>query len=329
MTIQPFFIGSGRAANALRESLLLLDIQHPEWNIKKPIQLERNQKLDSVAQNFENPILFIANPPGLHAAAIQEGEKAGFRAIVVEKPACVGKKEVEALEAVRIPVAVCHIYRQMWGLQAVQQMLSSGELGELICIEGRYWQSSTAQRAIEPQPQVTSWKNDTLLSGDGDALLDVGVHWIDAVTFLMNGAPTGGRVWRSYANAEAPHRESHVHLGLEFANGKRAMGSISKTVHGATNHFEINVIGTRKSATWTFLNPDEIWIGQGISRTVLTRKNVHLGSKHPPFHGLGWLEGYIEIIRQLILDMRGEGSGNYPKLSDNLKMLNAVFSLET
>jgi predicted dehydrogenase len=218
----------------------------------------------------------------------------------------------------------------MWGIQTLKQMLNAQELGDLICIEGRYWQSSTALRAITPEGPLkpATWKNDSKLSGPSDAFLDVGVHWVDAVSFLMGEAPQGGKVWLSYANAEAAHRDSHVQLNLEFSAGRRAMGSISKNFHGANNHFEINLIGTQKSATWTFLNPDEIWLGHGTSRTLVTRKDNQLGSKQPPFHGLGWLEGYMEIIRQVILQGEEKPPLSYPTLSEHLNMLQAILSLK-
>jgi len=328
MKITPFLMGSGRSANALKKSLYLLGVQYPEWKIGEPVQIVRGEKLKMVS-DFETPILMIANPHGLHAEAILEGEKAGFRGIVVEKPACVNQRETEALKSVRIPVAVCHVYRQMWGIQTLKKMIESGDLGEVICIEGRYWQSSTAQRALDSQAMTKSWKNDPSLSGGSDALIDLGVHWVDAVSFLLGEQRFQGTAWKSYANAETPHRDSHVHLSLRYANGRRAFGSISKTFHGATNHFEVNVVGSKKSATWQFSNPDEITVGIGSSRKTIPRKDTQLGSQQPPFHGVGWIEGYIETLRQLLLEIAvGKGGGNYPTLPDNIKMLESLFSLE-
>jgi predicted dehydrogenase len=206
-------------------------------------------------------------------------------------------------------------------------MIGSGEFGEIISIEGRYWQSSTAQRALTSE-RTKSWKNDCQLSGESDALLDVGTHWVDAALFLMGEVPQSGSVWLSYAKAEAVHRDSHVHLNLQFSRNRRAMSSISKIFHGATNHFELNVIGTLKSATWTFLNPDEICIGQGSQKISVIRKSTELGSHQPAFHSLGWLEGYMEIIHQILRELAGEQNATYPSLGENLKMLKVLFALK-
>ncbi|MBC7397493.1 MAG: hypothetical protein H7333_08620, partial [Bdellovibrionales bacterium] len=105
----------------------------------------------------------------------------------------------------------------------------------------------------------------------------------------------------------------------------RGFGSISKTVHGSTNHFEINVLGTKKSVTWEFLKPDELFIGEGRERRVMVRRVNELGSQQSAFHGLGWLEGYMEICHRLLSEVYEGKSSDYPKLQDNLKLLEVMF----
>ena len=327
MPITPFILGRGMAGQAFQKSLAILSLQHPDWDIQPAVPLGRDQK-PVITPQTPNPVLFIANPHGLHAQSLLEGEKAGFKGIVVEKPACVNLKEVGSLKSVKIPVAVCHGYHQMWGPQTLKHMLEAGEFGELISIEGHYWQSSAAQKALEPSPKPHPWKNDPVLGGGSDALIDIGVHWVETAAFLMGHPGFKGSAWLSYANAESSLRDTHIHLNLEFSEGRRALASISKTFHGAANDFEINLIGTRQSATWNFMNPDGIWVGKGGTRTFLPRKDNSLGSGQPPFHALGWLEGYIEITRQLLLELQGKGGGNYPRLENNLKVLESLFSLD-
>ncbi len=327
MTLSPFLLGRGMAGRAFQKSLVLLALQHPDWDIRPAVVLGRGRKLEFPPPT-PNPLLLIANPHGLHARSILEGVRAGFKAIAVEKPACVNLEEVELLKPVRIPVAVAHGYRQMWGVQTLKAMLEAGEFGEVISIEGRYWQSSAAQKALDPSAQPHPWKNDPALSGGSDALMDIGVHWVEAAAFLMGEPSFKGTAWLSYANAESAHRDTHVHLNLEFSKGRRALASVSKTLHGAANDFEITVVGAKQSGTWKFMEPDGLWLGRGGSRTFLPRKENTLGSMQPPFHGLGWLEGYLEILRRLLLELQGQDGGNYPELKNNLKVLESLFSLQ-
>jgi len=235
--------------------------------------------------------------------------------------------EVERLREVKIPTAVCHGFRQTWGIQTIKKMLLAGELGQLIALEGRYWQSSAAQKALSPSSQA-SWKNDNAISGDFDSYLDLGTHWVDSAIFLLGQKPQSTCAWLSYANAEAPHRDNHIHLQMKFPDQVRAMASISKTMHGANNFLEFVVLGKRGSATWNFLKPDEIELGIGSARKTVVRMDSNYGSKQPPFHALGWLEGYIEIVYQSILGLDGKNTSSFPSLPDHLDVLTALLTAE-
>lgn len=322
MQITPFILGSGRAATAIMESLAVIAIAKPDVSLLPVRRLQRGDPVHT--EDAVNPVLFIANPHALHAPSILAGEKAGFSLIVCEKPAAVSAAQIESLRGVKTPVAVCHGYRQMWGVQTLKAMIEAGEFGEIISIEGRYWQSSTANSALTGDT-TQSWKNNPELSGPSDALIDIGSHWADAALFLAGELPDNLALWLSYANAPAPHRDSHVHLQLTFPSGTRALCSISKTVHGAPNHFEINVIGSRKYACWKFLEQDQLEIGLGTERRYITRNRSDLGSGHWPHHGLGWIEGYVEIIYQAIKGLDG-GRVDYPTLAQNLDVMGLLLN---
>lgn len=323
MIIHPFILGSGRAAQAIQKSLLILESIQTEFKFSSIYQLKRGESFSNLVKPDSIHLLCIANPPGLHTQAILQGEENHFDLILVEKPACVSIEDAHTLRKIKTPVAVCHVYRQTWGVQTLKQMLDAGEFGEIIAIEGRYWQSSAAQRAIG-ETAKGGWKNDPKLCGSYDALLDVGTHWVDAALFLIGEKPVETSCWLSYANAEAPHRDTHVQLSMTCQSGVRIQSSISKTIHGATNHFELNVLGTKGTATWTFLNPDQIILGHGSSLKTLCRKQTKIGSHQPPFHGLGWLEGYVEILHQFFLSHKNNTKPMYPTLSEHLDVLKAL-----
>lgn len=316
MKITPYFLGSGKASQAMKESLKIVELTSPEFQLDKMIQLKRDAPFPGVFHE-EFPVLFIATPHALHSDAILQGEKAGFKLIICDKPAAVTKAQIKHLSSVKIPVAICHVYRQMWGIQFIKKMIEGQEFGKLISIEGRYWQSSSAAKALTQQT-TTSWKNNPDLSGDYDVLLDLGTHWADTVTFLSSCPIKSVHQWKSFVNAEAPHRDTHLHLTIDFENEIRSFGSISKTVHGAGNDFEIHLIGEKKSASWKFSKPDFLEISEGNSTSIIQKKTTDTGSGHWPHHGLGWIEGYVEIIRQ---SLKG---GHYPTLHENLSLLENI-----
>jgi predicted dehydrogenase len=316
MKITPYFLGSGKASQALKESLRIIELSSPEFQIAEMIQIKRDAPFPNPT-NDEFSVLFIANPHALHSNAILEGEKAGFKLIICEKPAAVSKTQIENLKSVKIPVAICHVYRQMWGIQFLKKMVEEQEFGRLISIEGRYWQSSSAVKALT-QMKTDSWKNNPNLSGDYDVLLDLGTHWADTVTYLASSRIKSVHQWKSFINAEASHRDTHLHLTIDFENQMKSFGSISKTVHGAGNDFEIHLIGEKKSATWKFSKPDYLEISEGNSTSMIQKSTTTIGSGHWPHHGLGWIEGYVEIIKQALK------KGQYPTLQENLLLLENI-----
>lgn len=317
--INVFVRGSGRAALAIRRALAIVSINDPKIELGDLHLVKRGEKL-SRPDPKQRSLLIIANPHGLHADSILEGVAAGFEKIIVEKPAAVTLDEVQKLRAVeQHPIAVCHGYRQSWAIQSLARLAREGKLGELFSIEGRYWQSSAAQRAIQKVAPSVSWKNDPSLSGAFDVFLDLGTHWADLVTFLVGQLPSSVKSRRSFVNSEAPHRDTHLWLDMDFPGGILSRGSVSKNTHGHNNHLEINLFGSEGSAQWTFARPDEILMGVGSEQKTLVRPDATMGSQQAPFHGMGWLEGYIEILRGLLNPNASEHS--YPRLKDSLDLL--------
>jgi predicted dehydrogenase len=328
MAITPLILGTGRAGQAIAKGLACLKVMYPELDIEMPVWLERAASLASERKKYDQPLLCIANPHGLHAASLLEADRAAYPAILCEKPACVNLSELEKLRSITSPTAILHVYRQTWGIQKLKRMMNDGIFGDIITIEGRYWQASTAERALTKKIGAPGWKDDTRLSGEYDVYLDIATHWIDTVSFLFGAAPERISGWRSFINADTPHRDSHVQLTIHYPKAGRAFGSISKTVHGSTNHFEVNVLGSLLTATWRFEQPDEIFIGEGRDRRVLTRKDIVIGSHNPPHHGMGWLEGYIEVTGNLIRHAFQDGTPNYPELHETLRNLESMFNAD-
>lgn len=314
-SIPVYSIGSGNAAHALASALALVLQKEGETGFAPPQRLSRGQALPSVSGPS---LLFIANCHALHADLIREADATGFSYIVTEKPAVVRLDQIAALKAIRAEVAVCHGYRQNWGPRKMREAIRSGALGRLIAIEGRYWQASAAARALSPQT-ASGWKNDPSLSGPHDVLLDLGTHWADLVTFLVGEKPRAARGRLSYINAESPHRDTHVQLEIDFPGDLRTWGSVSKTVHGSGNELEVVAIGEKATWRWAFENPDAIEIGLGKERTRLSRSNDEpVASKLPAHHALGWLEGYVSILTEVVRGMTGKPVGSFPTLSESL-----------
>ena len=119
-----------------------------------------------------------------------------------------------------------------------------------------------------------------------------------------------------------------MHLYLKFANDRSALASISKTIHGATNNFEYTVIGSRGSATWRFLQPDEVEYGTGNGTRMIRREVANPSSGSSSFHGHGWLEGYIEITHQTLRQAAGLSWKPVPTLKESLDAMDVLLNTE-
>ena len=324
--IAPVIVGSGMAGKAIVQSLEIVAQTDFELNQLPVHMAERGVPLNSYLTSNALNVLFLANPSGLHAQSILEGVKAGFDAIAAEKPVCVRSEEIPLLTGIELPVSVFHGYRAMWGARTIKRMIAAGDLGEVFAFESRYWQSSSAQMALKNTPDKRAWKNDIHLNGPWDVLTDLGSHVVDMCLYLISGEPLESRCFISYRNSQAKYRDTHVQLHIRFEGSKSAMASISKTVHGATNDFEFTVIGTRGAATWRFLRPDEVEFGCGNQTSFIRRDIPNPSSETAPFHGLGWLEGYVEITRQTLRKLSGLDSTEIPTLNESLAAMKLLLN---
>lgn len=328
MELNPIIIGRGMAGQAMERSLRVVETLEPELTMLKPTFIERGTPLSRYIRSSAVNLLCIANPHAYHTASLLEGVSAGYQAIVVDKPVGVTKEQVDTFRAISLPVGVCHGYRVMWGPQTIKAMCENGEIGEVFAIEGSYLQSSSAQAALSPnKPSRQPWKNDPSSSGPSDALFDIGSHWSDMALWLVGERPATARAKFFYVNAETEHRDSHVHLDIDFPSGIAARATISKTFHGTSNNFEITAVGSRGALTWRFLNPDEITHGVGGSYSIIRRSDATFGSCQRPFHGLGWLEGYTEVIRQTARQACGFEARPVPTLREQAELFDILLAL--
>jgi predicted dehydrogenase len=330
--IKSYIRGSGSAGLAIAKSLSILNIVMPDLGIEAPRWVSRDEDLSKILKDAKDAdashVFFVANPHGLHAQSILKAEQAGFDMIFAEKPVCVNLDETAQLEKVKTPVFVFHGYRQMWGPRKIKSLVESGAFGELISIEGRYWQSSAASRALSAvdKRKPAGWKNEVSLGGSHDVLIDLATHWTDLATYLSPTKLVKAQSHLSFVNADIGHKDTHVLLQLEFEKNIRGSASISKTFHGAGNHIELIVLGEKMAAKWYFENPDEIEISKGDKRESLRRDTNDLGSRQSPFHGTGWLEGYTEIIHQGLLKLNQKEFQSPPTLPEALNILKVLLN---
>lgn len=321
--IQPVIVGCGMSGQAITKSLSIIKHITSEIKLLSPIYAERERPLKNYLSSEARNVLFLANPSGLHAQLIIEGKQSGYDAIICDKPACVRSSEVNDLRKVKGLINILHNYRALWGPQFVRQMINDGDLGKVFSIESRFWQFFIEKHTEKGKK---TWKNDLHLNGPFDTFIDLGSHVVDMILYLMNSKPLKTTCWLSYANSPHVNRDTHVHLNMSFSNDVNALASISKTAHGETNNFDFVVFGTKGTAKWCFLNPDEIRYDTKNQSQIIHRNKPYLATGSLPSHGLGWIEGYAEIIFQSLKSMFGLKVTPVPTLAEALDVMECILA---
>jgi len=309
--IEPVILGSGAAAQALRQALAM----YPQ-DVAPPRRVARGEPLPDA--DPERGLAVIAHPHALHTPRLLEASDRGYRWAVCEKPAAVDLGQVRSLEGLPVRTWICHGYRLLWGPQELRRAWDDGRFGRVISVEGRYWQAGAVRGPARP-----GWKDDPALGGQFDVLLDLGTHWADLMVYLTGRAPDATAVRRWYVNAASAHRDTHVHLSTSHGD-VATFGSISKAVHGAGNLLELHVLGERTTASWTFSDPDVIVWGEGRERRVQVRVEGEPPARLAPFHGLGWTEGYGRLIGDVVAHVRHARPVRAPTLEEHLVVLRAL-----
>lgn len=309
--IEPILVGSGAAGEALRQALGMYPTE-----VAAPRLLPRGEPLPEATS--ERSLVVLANPHALHTPRLVEAAARGYRHAICEKPAAVDLEQLQELEGFPVRTWIPHAYRLMWGPEELRRACRDGRFGRVVALEGRYWQAGAVR-----EPAKRTWKDDPALGGRFDVLLDLATHWADLMVFLTGGVPQAVRVRRWYVNAPSEHRDTHVHLTMQHGE-TTSFGSISKTVHGAGNFLELHVLGEKATASWTFSAPDEIVWGEGRTRRTQVRVHREPPARPAPFHGLGWLEGYVRLVGEVVGCVLHGRAGEAPTLEEHVVVLRAL-----
>ena len=167
---------------------------------------------EQAAAADEVDVVLLATPHALHAEQAELAAAAG-KHLIIEKPICRSAAELERIEravehnGVRCTVAENYFYKP--ALHKIRTFIDAGLIGQpLIVALGK----TTSQR-------VDGWRSDAELMGGG-ALLEGGIHWVDALLALGGSAPVevmGFRPGVEYAT-EVPVEDTMV-VQVRFANG--------------------------------------------------------------------------------------------------------------
>lgn len=157
-------------------------------------------------------IVFITTPHAQHAE-FAAAAAANGKDIIIEKPVTRNTKELSVIEkavrrgGVRCAVAENYYYKPVIG--KIKEYISSGLIGDTLFID----------MGKTNRDSISGWRTDPVMMGGG-ALLEGGVHWVNALVSLAGSDPKSVIAVKPEIRYETnvPFEDS-IMLTVRFANG--------------------------------------------------------------------------------------------------------------
>ena len=295
----------------------------------------------------------VCTPNALHFSMARDALLAG-KHVMCEKPLAITVPEAQELTtlAVRQGVrnAICHNIRFYPMVQQMRSMRESGELGEILVVQGTYFQDWLLYDTD------WNWRVDAQAAGTSRVMADVGSHWFDLAEHI-----TGLRVTSLCSDLQTFHqtRKKPKQAVETFANkllgpqdyletpvdtedfgavlfrmGPRARGSatVSQVSAGRKNRLVIEICGTKSSVAWDQERPDELWVGHRENANQIFVKDPSLLESRarafadlPGGHSEGYDDTFKQIFRRFYASIRApEEKPHYPQFADGLRQLNIL-----
>lgn len=180
---------------------------------------------DSVEALLADPeidAVYIATPVYLHAEQTIAAAQAG-KHVLAEKPMAMSTAEchamIEACQQQKVQLMVCYYQRFNARHQKAQELVRQGAIGQVTMAQAR-------QAFLYP-PEPDNWRQDPARGGGG-AIMDVGVHCIDTLRFILGEVEAVTALVDTLAYDYAV--DDTATLLLRFQNGAQGVASVAFTV---------------------------------------------------------------------------------------------------
>jgi predicted dehydrogenase len=298
-------------------------------------------------QDPEIEAVHICTPNGLHFPMAEAALRAG-KHVLCEKP--LATTTADAREMVRLAaeknLANCtfHNLRYYPQVQNMRRICESGELGEILAVQGTYSQDWLLYN--------TDW-NWRIETGPSRAFADIGTHWCDMVehvtglrisalcadlaTFHQTRRKPKGSVETFSGKTAAPSDYTEVPITTEdfgsmiFRLGERARGAmtVSQISAGRKNRLFLEIYGTNSSLVWDGEQPDQLWIGQRnspnglvVKDPVLLQEKARSYADLPGGHSEGYDDTFKQVFRRFYRTVADRNAPvEYPTFVDGLRQM--------
>ena len=168
----------------------------------------------------EVDLVLIATPNVCHCAdtllALRHGKP-----VLCEKPMAMNATEcrtmIDAARAAGLPLGIAQVYRFTSSVLRLRERVAAGDIGQPLF--------ARAELGFSGQNHPRSWMYKRTIAGGG-ALMDVGIHGLDALRFILQDEITGVQA-RALRRPNCGDVEAGAVLLLQFARG--TLGTVLAT----------------------------------------------------------------------------------------------------
>ncbi|SIT77056.1 Gfo/Idh/MocA family protein [Pontibacter indicus] len=245
---------------------------------------------DALINDPEVDAVYIATPPGLHAAYTLKVAAAG-KPVYVEKPMAINYGEcqqmIAACEQASVPLYVAYYRRSQLFFLKIKELIDSGAIGDLRFVNIRFYQPP--QHGL--QKDKLPWRLQADLAGGG-LFFDLASHQLDLMDFFFG--PIASASGQTVNQAGLYEVEDIVTANFRFESGLLGSGVWCFTTATESRTDSTEVVGSKGRITYSTFGHDIITLETTEGKQEF--KIPYPEHVQQPF------------IEQMVRDLTGQGS---------------------
>lgn len=274
--------------------------------LESEARLAPDQRIDFVS---------IATPNFTHSQIACAAMESGFH-VVCDKPMTTNLADAEDMVAVAEKTgrvfALTHNYSGYPLMRQARDMVTGGELGELIAVRATYVQGWMHGMKPAATPDRGAWKSDPAKNGLAGSLGDVGTHAFHLLRFVT-GLQPDSLLSRMQSYSSHHDLDDYGHAMIRFQQGATGLVTWSQVTHGRLNDLSIEIDGTKAALTWRQEEPNQLYVRQLGEPLKVYDRDPNAGystassinaCRIPGGHPEAFFEAFANIYRDAFADMR-------------------------